>query len=298
MFDTKWAIAVSHHAPQWTLSAAGCMEGLALAAEWIVIVCRNRRRSIHRNSATVWVCIGVIVLKCLSKLPKLFGKIISYAAKSKSPFCGYLCLPLFFGLSAPAEDLSSFQLLMSFPLFVSFVSRTSLIPSVSLSLFLSDGSLSIFPVLPWVARSRFPFHFCHRHSPSHSEYTWLNIGPQMIIKPSNPQACKTWAGAHRRLLPPVCCLFPRFPSCLETLVAAQTHAVFVFIPKSCIPPPLLPDVLVDFKNATEKQKRRGRDWRDKGNRQEDGHKKWKSKYLCTSEIVIQSLIYPALKYLK
>ncbi|CAB1449473.1 unnamed protein product [Pleuronectes platessa] len=36
----------------------------------------------------------------------------------------------------------------------------------------------------------FPFHFCHRQSPSPSKYTWLNIAPPMIIKPGNLRACK------------------------------------------------------------------------------------------------------------
>lgn len=145
---------------------------------------------------------------------------------------------------------------MSFLLFVAFISPASLILSVSHWLSLSLTAAPLFSLL-WVARSRFPFHFCHRQSPSHSWYTWLNIGPQMIIKPSNPQACKLWVGLRHRLLPPVCPLFPRSPSCLETLVPAWSHCVFVFIPKSSIPQLLLPDVCFRwFKTEAESKRER------------------------------------------
>lgn len=123
----------------------------------------------------------------------------------------------FYSLSSPGEDLSS--------------PRCFCLSKLSDFLCLSYCSLSISPLLLWVARPSFPFHFCHRQSPSLSKCTWLNIGPQMIIKPRSPQACKIWAQAHCRLLPPVRSLFPSFPSCLETLVPAWTHCVFVFISK-------------------------------------------------------------------
>lgn len=106
-----------------------------------------------------------------------------------TPWIGLsLSSSLFFCLSAPAEDLSSLQFWMSSPLFVAFVSLTSLILSGVFSPLLSNSGPSLFsPCAPAGCQVQVSFfHSCHRHSPSHSKYTWLNIGPQMIIKTQQP----------------------------------------------------------------------------------------------------------------
>ena len=112
--------------------------------------------------------------------------------------------------------------------------------------------------------SRFPFHSCHRHLPSLSNYTWLNIGPQMIIKPTNPQACKNLGrGAlHRRLLPPPCtpCFLDSHPVWKHGDRRGHTACLFLFW-KSSIPRPHLSD-LCFYRFTTEAESERERKQRE------------------------------------
>lgn len=148
-------------------------------------------------------------------------------------------------------------ILMFFPLFVAFVSLTSLFLSVShwLSLSLRQQPL-YFPCAPVGCQVQVSFSFLSSPLSLPLQVHLAEYWPPDDNKTQQPPRL---VKSGQVFYP----LFPRFPSCLETLVPAWTHCVFVFVPKSSIPRPLLPDACF-FRFKTEVESKRAGDCRDKG----------------------------------
>lgn len=135
------------------------------------------------------VCVfGVIVVIRFGIIPLLcLGRLYCSPWSQNHPSFPFI-LPVFLSVST-SWGFIVFQILDVFPSLCCFrLSNLSDPLWLSLSLSLSDSSPSLFsPCAPVGCQVQVSFfHSCHRHSPSHSKYTWLNIGPQMIIKTQQP----------------------------------------------------------------------------------------------------------------
>lgn len=132
------------------------------------------------------------------------------------------------------------------PLSVAFVVLTSLISTMAASL--------LFPLLLWLAKTTFPFNFCHRLFPSCSKYTWMNIGPQMIIKTQQQQAaCKIRATGTPQTSSPLCapCFLDSHPVWKQRYQHGHTVYLFLFLKAAFLKCSSLTCVFVDLKMGWE-----------------------------------------------